>query len=134
MKKFILSILLFGFIAGLFVLTGCTRNAYSVTKPAGPYMVTLGINHNPPVAGPNDVTVDVKDSADKAVTDAKVVVKYDMPAMPGMPAMSHKTDTVLEGSRYKGSIDLMMAGPWNITVQVNRGGQTESARFTVDAR
>lgn len=134
MKKFTVFTMFLVAFVGLIFLSGCGRNAYQATKLAGPYTVNLQINHNPPVAGKNEVTVNIKDQADKDVTDAKVVIGYDMPAMPGMPAMSHKADATLQGNSYKATIDLMMAGPWTITVNINHGGHIQKARFSVDAR
>lgn len=134
MKKFtLLTTLLVAFV-GLIFLSGCGRTAYQATKVAGNYMVNLNIDHNPPVAGENQVAVNIKDKSDKDVTDAKVVIGYDMPAMPGMPAMSHKADTTFQDNSYNATIDLMMAGPWTITVNIDRGGQVQKARFTVDVR
>jgi len=134
MKKFTLLTILTVAIFSLTFLTSCIKKGYAATKPAGPYMVTLNINHNPPVAGENEVTLGIKDQSNKAVTDALVVIGYDMAAMPGMPAMSHKAEATLENNEYKATIDLMMAGPWTITVNIGHDGQTEKARFSIDAR
>lgn len=134
MKKLTMYVTLLIVFIGMTCLTGCGRSAYQVTKLAGPYTVNLQIDHNPPIAGQNNVTVNIKDQSNKDVTDAKVFVKYDMPAMPGMPAMSHQANTTLQGKNYVGVIDLMMSGSWTVSVNVNRAGQTETARFSVDAR
>ena len=134
-KRFLELTLISLLIFSVLFMTGCQAgNAYKATKTAGKYIVTLQMNHNPPVAGKNEATVNVKDQSGNAVTDAKVIVEYSMPAMPGMPAMNHKADTVLEGKAYKTTIDLMMSGSWTITTKINRAGKIESARFTVDAR
>ena len=134
MKKFtIFTTLLVAFV-GVIILSGCGRNAYQVTKLTPSYKVDVQINRNPPIAGENEVTVNIKDNTGKDVTDAKVVVGYDMPAMPGMPAMSHKADAVLEGNKYKATIDLMMSGSWIISVNITRSGKTEVAKFSIDAR
>jgi hypothetical protein len=134
MKKFTGAVLILMALIIIPFISACGRNAYQVTKMTESYKVDVQIDHNPPIAGENKVTVKIKDNTGKDVTDANVVVGYDMPAMPGMPAMSHKSDTTLEGDSYKGTIDLMMAGSWTISVNITRNGKTETAKFTIDAR
>jgi hypothetical protein len=103
-------------------------------KKAGDLEVKVTLKQNPPVVGNNDMAVELKDSSGKAVTDAKVAVNYSMPAMPGMPPMSYKTDAMLHGDKYHARMNLSMAGPWNIEVKVTRAGKTVSAKFNVDAK
>lgn len=134
MKKFTGIVLILMALTIIPFLSACGRNAYQVTKTTSSYKVDVQINHNPPIAGENEVMVNVKDNSGKVVTDANVAVGYDMPAMPGMPAMSHKADATLEGNSYKATVDLMMAGSWTISVNITRNGKTETAKFTVDAR
>lgn len=106
---------------------------YEVTKKVGEYTVTAMIDKNPPVVGDNNITIEIKDAAGKAVTDAKVKVEYSMPAMPGMPAMHYKTDAALNGSSYQANMNLSMAGSWNVAVKTMRGGKTATMKFSVDA-
>jgi nitrogen fixation protein FixH len=107
---------------------------YEVKKKAGEFDVVVTIDRNPPVTGDNNVTVSVKDAGGKAVKDAKVVVDYSMPAMPGMPAMNYKADAVQKGDEYKAVMNLSMAGSWNVTVKISAGGKSGSMKFTVDAK
>lgn len=107
---------------------------YEVKKKAGDLNVEAKIDKNPPVAGDNNISVEIKDASGKVVTDAKVVVDYSMPAMPGMPAMNYKADAELKGSVYKAAMNLSMSGPWNIAVKITRAGKTSTAKFTVDAK
>ena len=108
---------------------------YEVTKKTGGLTVTATLDKNPPVAGPdNNITIAVKDSAGKAVTDAKVVVNYSMPAMPGMPAMNYKSNAALEGSEYKAKMNLSMSGSWNVAIKIMRAGKTSTVKFSVDAQ
>ncbi len=81
------------------VTIGAAFAASTLTKQAGDYTVGLTMEKNPPVMGKNNVDVSVKDAAGAAVTDAKVVVEYSMPAMSGMPAMNYKANADVEG-RY----------------------------------
>ena len=107
---------------------------YEVKKKAGDFDVVVTIDKNPPVTGDNGVNVSVKDGAGKAVKDAKVVVDYSMPAMPGMPPMNYKADAMPKGDAYAATMNLSMAGPWNIVVKISAGGKTGSLKFTIDAK
>lgn len=108
---------------------------YEVTKKVGGYEVTVTLDNNPPVAGAdNNVTVTVKDATGKAVTDARVLVDYSMPAMAGMPAMNYKTKPTPGGSEYKGKMNFSMSGSWNVAVKVMRGGKTSTVKFSVDVQ
>ncbi len=107
---------------------------YEVKKKAGEYEVTATLDKNPPVAGgDNNIRVSVKDTAGKAVTDAKVLIDYGMPAMPGMPAMNYKANATLDGSEYKANLNFSMSGSWNIAVKITKGGKTSTMKFNVDA-
>lgn len=107
---------------------------YEVKKKAGEYNVEVKIDKNPPVVGDNNVSVEVKDASGKYVADAKVVVDYSMPAMPGMPAMNYKADAELKGDAYKAKMNLSMSGSWNVAVKISRAGKTSTMKFTVDAK
>ncbi|MDA8083573.1 MAG: FixH family protein [Nitrospiraceae bacterium] len=106
---------------------------YEVKKKAGAYDVVVSIDKNPPVVGDNNVTISISD-AGRDVTDAKVMVDYGMPAMPGMPAMNYKANAALKGTSYAAKMNLSMSGPWSIIVKISRGGKTSSMKFTVDAK
>jgi len=106
----------------------------TVQKKAGDYSVDIKMDKDTPVVGSNNVEIVIKDKAGKAVTDAKVVVTASMPSMPGMPAMENKADAKLDGGKYKAKIDLSMGGSWNMSVRITQGGQTATAKWTVDAR
>jgi len=129
MKK----VLMFGLV--VLVCTGVAlAKDYEVKKKAGEFDVVVTIDKNPPVTGDNGVTVSVKDAAGKAVKDAKVVVDYSMPAMPGMPPMNYKADAVAKGDAYAATMNLSMAGPWNVAVKISASGKTGSMKFTIDAK
>lgn len=107
---------------------------YEVNKKAGDLNVVIRIDKNPPVAGTNNVEVGITDASGKAITDAKVVLAYSMPAMTGMPPMNYKVDAVPAGNVYKARVNYSMSGSWNNEVRITHGGKTVSARFTIDAR
>ena len=129
MKKTVVYALVFLLFAGI-----AYAKDYEVKKKAGQYDVEVKIDKNPPVVGDNNISIEIKDASGKYVTDATVKVDYGMSAMPGMPAMNYKTDTVLKGNEYKAVMSLSMSGPWNIAVKIARDGKTSSAKFSVDAR
>lgn len=129
MKKMIVFVLVICFMTGL-----AFAKDFDVTKKAGDYDVIIKIDKNPPATGKNNITAEIKDAAGKAVTDAKVIVDYSMPAMPGMPAMNYKANAKLSGSIYKATMDLSMGGSWNIAVKITRGGKTVAAKFNIDVQ
>jgi hypothetical protein len=129
MKKTIVFSVILLLVAGI-----AFAKDYEVTKKAGEFDVLVRIDKNPPVVGDNNISIEIKDSSGKPVTDATVKVDYGMSAMPGMPAMNYKADAVLKGSEYKAVMNLSMSGPWNIAVKITRAGKTSSAKFSIDAR
>jgi hypothetical protein len=118
----------------LFVATSLFAANYQVTKKAGDLTVDIAIDRNPPVVGKNNVNIAIKDGNGKAVTDAKVVIQYSMPPMPGMPPMNYKADGALTGNRYRAVMDLSMSGSWSIAVRITRAEKTQTARFTIDVK
>jgi hypothetical protein len=117
----------------LMVVVNVSAKDYEVQKKAGSYDVLVKIDRNPPIAGNNNIEITIKDSVAKYVTDAKVVVHYSMPAMPGMPALNYKTDAQAKGNSYKAKINFSMAGSWNVEVRITHH-ETISAKFTIDAK
>jgi len=129
MKRFALTILVLLLVAGI-----AYAKDYEVKKKAGDFDVEVAIDKNPPVVGDNNVKIEIRDSSGKYVTDAKVVIDYGMPAMPGMPAMNYKSDAELKGNEYKAKMNLSMSGSWNVAVKITRAGKTSTMKFTVDAK
>jgi hypothetical protein len=80
------------------------------------------------------MTVEIKDGASKSVTDAQVAVDYGMPAMPGMPAMNYKANTMRHGAVYHAVLDFSMSGPWTITVKITRAGKAQAVKLNVDIK
>lgn len=129
MKKLMAVVLMVLFVAGF-----AFAKDYEVSKKVGDLDVLVKIDKNPPIVGNNNVTVSAKDAKGAAVTDAKVVVDYSMPAMPGMPPMNYKANAVLKGAEYKAVMNLSMSGPWNIAVKVTKGGKTSTVKFSIDVQ
>jgi hypothetical protein len=129
MKRLVLFTVILVLVAGI-----AYAKDYEVKKKAGEFDVVVKIDKNQPIVGDNNITIEIKDSSAKYVTDAKVVVDYSMPAMPGMPAMNYKADADLKGNEYKAKMNLSMSGPWNVVVKVIKGGKTSTMKFNVDAK
>ena len=72
------------------------------------------------------------------VTDADVSVTLYMPPMPAMNMPEMRNSVPLKhdaGGRYRGAGSVMMAGGWDVTVMVMRGGQEIGTRkFTITAK
>jgi hypothetical protein len=105
---------------------------YEVSRKAGSYSVDIQIDKNPPVVGHNNIEIAVRDAAGKIVTDAKVLMDYGMPAMPGMPAMFYKADAQLKGDKYAAVLNISMKGPWHVTIKITHLGKTVSTKVTFD--
>ena len=99
--------------------------------------VTLTTTPNPPVIGENTFEVMVM-SGGQPVTDGAVSVEFFMAGMPSMnmPEMRNTMALTHEGDgRYRGRGNMMMAGTWDATVMVMRGGQAlGSQKLTVTAK
>ncbi len=128
MKKTMFFAVILLLVAGI-----ASAKDYEIKKKAGQFDVVVRIDKNPPVAGENNISIEIRDSAGKSVTDAKVGVDYSMPAMPGMAAMHYKTDTTVSGNMYKAVMNLSMSGSWNIDVKIKKDGKTSTVKFNVDA-
>jgi len=93
--------------------------------PAGT-QITFRTVPDPPKTGDNQLEATVKDAQGKPIDDAEVSVQFFMPAMPTMNMPAMKSDAKLApagGGVYRGSGQVMMAGRWDATVTVVRGGQ-----------
>jgi hypothetical protein len=88
--------------------------------------------------GDNTLEVTVRDPKGQPIADAAVTVTFFMPAMPSMnmPAMRNQAKLPPAGGGvYRGSGQVMMAGRWDVTVEVSRGGERLGSRqFAVVAR
>ncbi len=107
---------------------------YEVQKKAGDLSVVVKMDKNPAATGENGVSVTMRDSSGKEVTDAGVKIEYSMPAMPGMPAMNYGAVLAANKNAYQGKLNFSMSGSWNIVVKIVRGGKTVSTKFSVDVQ
>jgi Cu(I)/Ag(I) efflux system membrane fusion protein len=99
--------------------------------------MTFTTEPEPARVGENTVRVTIADTG-KATSDASVSVTFLMPAMPAMnmPAARAETTLVATGSgEYRGTVQLMTAGRWDVTVTATRAGRPLGARqFAAIAR
>ncbi len=114
--------------------TACSKG-YQAQKFAGDIEITLKADRYPLVKGKNALTVQVADKAGKPVTDATVMAKYYMPAMPGMAPMEFNVNPELRGKAYQFQADIPTEGSWKVDVTVTQPGKPPlSATYTMDAR
>jgi RND family efflux transporter MFP subunit len=114
-----------------------TREADNGTARAK-LMISLTTETDPVRTGPVALVVTAKGTDGQPVSDAAVSVDFNMAAMPSMnmPAMHSQASLSPAGNgTYRGSIDVLMAGRWDVTVTVTRGSERlGSSRQTVIAR
>jgi RND family efflux transporter MFP subunit len=93
--------------------------------------ITFRPQPDPPRTGDTTLEVAVRDASGMPVTDAEVSVTFFMAAMPAMNMPAMRNAAALQhvgGGRYRGTGQLMMAGRWDVTVDVMRGGQRLGSR------
>jgi nitrogen fixation protein FixH len=129
MKRIVLVILVIFLTAGL-----SYAKDFELKKKVDDVSVGIRMDKNPPIVGANQVAIALQDKAGKPITDAKVLVNYSMPAMPGMPPMNYKTEAQLKGDAYNTTLEFSMPGSWNVDVKIARGGKTSTVKFNVDAK
>ena len=101
-------------------------------KTAGDLRLRLRTQPDPAKVGDNRLRIEVKDTRGQPVTDAILTLDYTMD-MPGM--MIEKAQASHAGGGvYEARLRFAMAGPWGVTVGIQRPGQAEvRERFTVNA-
>ena len=111
-------------------------SAQSATRQKSALNISLTSKPSPPKTGENTFEVVVKDAAGKPVTDAEVAAMFHMAKMGAMPEMNNTvTLKHQKEGRYAGTGQVMMAGKWDVTVMVRRGGkEIGSKKFPVTAQ
>jgi hypothetical protein len=132
MKKAVMVVMVA--LLGVTMTVGCSRG-YETQKIAGDVKIALSADRYPLVKGDNTLNVKLSDTTGKAMTDAKVDVRYYMPAMPGMAPMEYSTQALLKGSAYSFAANVPMEGGWKVDVTVTMPGKPAvTSTFNVDAR
>ncbi|MGE3276188.1 MAG: FixH family protein [Vicinamibacterales bacterium] len=88
--------------------------------------VTLTSEPDPPRAGRTTFVATIADKDGTPVEGADVSLLLFMPAMPSMnmPAMrSEGVLTPVGPGQYRGAVDVLMSGRWDVTITVTRDGQ-----------
>ena len=102
------------------------------------YAITFSTTPDPPKTGDAALTVTVKGPDGKAVTDADVSATFFMAAMPAMKMPEMKNTVTLKhdaADKYVGKGQVMMAGTWEVTVAVKRGGkEVPNKKFKLTAQ
>ena len=127
--------------AAIALVTGLNAGAASAqtkaTKAASPKKtpapsITLTTKPTPPVAGDSTLTVTATDADGKPIVGADVTVEFVMAAMPsmGMAEMRHKVTLkapddpkVAAAGTYSAKDQIMMAGKWDVVVDVKVAGK-----------
>jgi Cu(I)/Ag(I) efflux system membrane fusion protein/cobalt-zinc-cadmium efflux system membrane fusion protein len=93
---------------------------------------------DPPRTGSNTFEVTVRERDGQPVTDAEVAVVFYMPPMPAMNMPAMRSEARLAhagGGAYRGTGEIQMAGRWEVSVVVSRGGRRIGTRqLTIVAR
>jgi len=117
------------------VLSAGMSWAYETQKTTDGLTIMIKAGSYPLVNGDNEMSAKVTDGSGKAVTDAKVTVRFFMPAMPGMAPMSSTTEAVQKGDGYRFKANVGMEGTWKAEVSVVRPGKAPvKATFNLDSR
>ena len=112
----------------------CEAGDYRVRKNADGLTFDIAINRNPPVLGDNEIRIAIRDPQGNPVLDAEVLVNYYMPPMPRMPPMNYTIPAPLKGKEYRATMDLIMAGPWNIVIRARIQSNWVRMAFPIDVR
>jgi len=125
-------------IAVMFSLAGANVSRAQTPAEKPPVTITLTTKPTPPKMGENALKVTIKDASGKPVADADVSVNFHMAAMPAMKMPEMKNGAALKHVKdgtYAGTGQVMMAGKWDATVVVKRGGkEVGSKKFDLTAQ
>jgi Cu(I)/Ag(I) efflux system membrane fusion protein len=107
-----------------------TAQGQSAEKQVGIFKVIVSTAPDTAKIGENTLRIQVKDGAGEPVTDAAVSLEYTMD-MPGMLIDKAAAKHTGEGM-YEAPVRFTMAGPWGVTINIQRPGQAEMReRFTI---
>ena len=84
----------------------------------------------PLTVGNNNIVVNI--TKDKKPIDAKIKIKFFMPAMPGMPAMSYDTKGITKNGKYRTNINLSMGGTWQYIIKFKKDDKVYKTKGSVN--
>ena len=93
--------------------------------------IDLTTDPTPAHKGANTLRVKLATADGKPLTGAQTNVTFFMPAMPAMGMAAMRTVASLSergAGLYEGSIQLQTAGKWQVTVTVQRNGETVGSK------
>jgi RND family efflux transporter, MFP subunit len=101
-------------------------------KTTGELKLRIRTEPEPAKVGDNTLRIEVKDARGQPITNATLTLEYTMD-MVGMMIDKAPASHTKEGV-YEARVRFTMAGPWGVTVSIQRPRQAEvRARFTVNA-
>jgi Cu(I)/Ag(I) efflux system membrane fusion protein/cobalt-zinc-cadmium efflux system membrane fusion protein len=99
--------------------------------PAANVRIDFSTDPSPPGKGANTVRIKLTGTDGKPVQGAQATAVFFMPAMPAMGMAAERDAATLAekgNGLYEGSVQLSSGGTWQVTVTVQRGGQTIATR------
>jgi len=134
MKKHVpvvLMLVLFAFVLGGWSLS----RGYESQKKVSGLNITLTADRYPLVKGDNNLSLEVAEASGKALSDAKVEVRFFMPPMPGMASMEELIQPRQKGKEYSFTVNVAMEGGWKIEAMITQPGKAPATViFNLDAR
>lgn len=98
----------------------------------GPFQVRALFVPDPPRQEGNALRLVVRDAEGRPVEDAKVAVRYRMPAMGAMQEMRGEAEVRAQGDgHYVARFDLPMGGSWELTIAIEKGERSGEAGFNL---
>ena len=114
-------------IAGFLVFSCTSKEDFKKELSAGDLKIVI-TSDQPPHVGINKWKLKIYQNG-KPVTDAKLKINGYMPPMPGMPEMSFDYPVKKVGEYYQSDVNLSMGGTWQITISIEREGETQKVKF-----
>jgi len=99
----------------------------SGAAPAAHMEINFSTEPSPPAKGANKVRIKLTGADGKPVQGAQATAVFVMPAMPAMGMAAERNAAALAdkgNGNYEGSVQLSSGGTWQVTVTVQRDGQT----------
>jgi len=127
MKKFLILLIGLSWIA--FPGRG---SGLELQKKTADFELTASIDRTPPIIGENKLSLFLKGTDGRTITQAQILVNYYMPPMPRMAPMNYTTPAPLKGDAYRTSLYLIMEGPWYIVAKITLNGKTSSVKFNIN--
>jgi RND family efflux transporter MFP subunit len=119
-------------MTGSKMATASKAPAGTSNKKAGDLTLAISTDPSPARMGENRIQMIVTDKAGKPVSLPKILLTFTMP----MPGMIPATVPMTQGKQgtYEATVNLGMAGQWDLTITIHRSGQPDiKETFSVTA-